>query len=370
MELITRLVYIDTSAYERKHFQFGLYILEKLQSFASDSKVHVLVTDITRKEIEAHIQKKVEGALKELENFQKKHAPILRTSPKNIGQSLFNTPDLENVTSDALASFSDFLGSVGVEEITTNNVSPLLVFEKYFTNAPPFDQPGKKKEFPDAFTLEAVNEIAVNRNHKVYIVSEDNDLISACNQNPNFIHLSSIQILIDLLLRNDEALEDMVAFADGVFNKIRPTIIDSIRQHIDEMEFIAESNECQDVEIDEVQLNDIKLTASNLTDVSRDSATYELSAAVTIDAVFRFPDYERSPWDPEDKAYAFVFESKSRLIFNELVNLNIEIGFHDGIRENAEIIDITLDDNYIVLDAEYGELLSRIDNYFDEDDEH
>ncbi|WP_162268836.1 PIN domain-containing protein [Raoultella ornithinolytica] len=370
MELITRLVYIDTSAYERKHFQFGLYILEKLQSFASDSKVHVLVTDITRKEIEAHIQKKVEGALKELENFQKKHAPILRTSPKNIGQSLFNTPDLENITSDALASFSDFLGSVGVEEITTNNVSPLLVFEKYFTNAPPFDQPGKKKEFPDAFTLEAVNEIAVNRNHKVYIVSEDNDLISACNQNPNFIHLSSIQILIDLLLRNDEALEDMVAFADGVFNKIRPTIIDSIRQHIDEMEFIAESNECQDVEIDEVQLNDIKLTASNLTDVSRDSATYELSAAVTIDAVFRFPDYERSPWDPEDKAYAFVFESKSRLIFNELVNLNIEIGFHDGIRENAEIIDITLDDNYIVLDAEYGELLSRIDNYFDEDDEH
>lgn len=294
----------------------------------------------------------------------------MRTSPKNIGQSLFNTPDLENVTSDALASFSDFLGSVGVEEITTNNVSPLLVFEKYFTNAPPFDQPGKKKEFPDAFTLEAVNEIAVNRNHKVYIVSEDNDLISACNQNPNFIHLSSIQILIDLLLRNDEALEDMVAFADGVFNKIRPTIIDSIRQHIDEMEFIAESNECQDVEIDEVQLNDIKLTASNLTDVSRDSATYELSAAVTIDAVFRFPDYERSPWDPEDKAYAFVFESKSRLIFNELVNLNIEIGFHDGIRENAEIIDITLDDNYIVLDAEYGELLSRIDNYFDEDDEH
>lgn len=88
MELITRLVYIDTSAYERKHFQFGLYILEKLQSFASDSKVHVLVTDITRKEIEAHIQKKVEGALKELENFQKKTCPYIENITKKYWAEL------------------------------------------------------------------------------------------------------------------------------------------------------------------------------------------------------------------------------------------------------------------------------------------
>ena len=56
MELITRLVYIDTSAYERKHFQFGLYILEKLENFASHDKVRILVTDITRREIELHIR--------------------------------------------------------------------------------------------------------------------------------------------------------------------------------------------------------------------------------------------------------------------------------------------------------------------------
>jgi hypothetical protein len=49
MELITRLVYIDTSAYERKHFQFGLYILEKLENFASHDKVRILVTDITQR---------------------------------------------------------------------------------------------------------------------------------------------------------------------------------------------------------------------------------------------------------------------------------------------------------------------------------
>ncbi|MEH3297301.1 PIN domain-containing protein, partial [Raoultella planticola] len=69
MELITRLVYIDTSAYERKHFQFGLYILEKLENFASHDKVRILVTDITRREIELHIRKNAEEALKELNKF-------------------------------------------------------------------------------------------------------------------------------------------------------------------------------------------------------------------------------------------------------------------------------------------------------------
>ncbi|HHT5060330.1 TPA: PIN domain-containing protein [Klebsiella quasipneumoniae] len=369
MELITRLVYIDTSAYERKHFQFGLYILEKLQSFASNGKVHVLITDITRKEIEAHIRKKVEEALRELEKYKKQYAPILRTSKGSIGDGLFIKPNLEEVTIEALESFSNFLASEGVEEITVNNVSPLLVFEKYFSNAPPFDQPGKKKEFPDAFTLEAVNNIAVKRNHKVYIVSEDNDLISACEHNPNFLHLINIQSLIDMLIRNDEQLDDVVSFADGIFNKLHPAIIDSIRQYINEIEFIAEGSEYQEIEIDQVEIKDIKLTSSNLTDVSKESAIYDLSAMVTIEAVFRFPDYERSPWDPEDKAYAFVFESTALFSFNESISLNVEIGFHDGIRENAEIQSFILDEDYIILDTENGTLISQADNYFDDDHE-
>ena len=92
MELITRLVYIDTSAYERKHFQFGLYILEKLENFASHDKVRILVTDITRREIELHSRKNAEEALKELNKFQKTYAPILRTTPAHVPTEIFVKP--------------------------------------------------------------------------------------------------------------------------------------------------------------------------------------------------------------------------------------------------------------------------------------
>ncbi|MDH8576106.1 hypothetical protein QIH29_27200, partial [Klebsiella pneumoniae] len=78
-----------------------------------------------------------------------------------------------------------------------------------------------------------------------------------------------------------EQLDDVVSFADGIFNKLHPTIIESIRQYINEMEFLAEGAEYQEIEIDQVEIKDIKLTSSSLTDVTQESAIYDLSAMVT-----------------------------------------------------------------------------------------
>ena len=70
---------------------------------------------------------------------------------------------------------------------------------------------------------------------------------------------------------------------------------------------------------------------------------------------------------PEDKAYASVFKSISSFIFHQTLRLNIDIGFHGGIQENAEIIVLQFDDSYILLDADKGTLVSQTDNFFDDD---
>ena len=63
MELETRLVFIDTSAYENKNYQFGQHILGRLQELIEQEKIHLLVTDVTKSEIESHLKKKsVEAA--------------------------------------------------------------------------------------------------------------------------------------------------------------------------------------------------------------------------------------------------------------------------------------------------------------------
>nr|WP_319554184.1 PIN domain-containing protein [uncultured Vibrio sp.] len=50
MELQTRLVFIDTSAFEKKNYQFGQHSLGRLQELIEDEKIHLLITDVTRKD--------------------------------------------------------------------------------------------------------------------------------------------------------------------------------------------------------------------------------------------------------------------------------------------------------------------------------
>jgi len=44
-ELETRLVFLDTSAYENKNYQFGQYALGRLQELIKQEKIHLLITD-------------------------------------------------------------------------------------------------------------------------------------------------------------------------------------------------------------------------------------------------------------------------------------------------------------------------------------
>lgn len=55
MELQSRHIFIDTSSYEQKNYQFGQHSLGKLQELVEAEKIHLLITDVTSKEIETHL---------------------------------------------------------------------------------------------------------------------------------------------------------------------------------------------------------------------------------------------------------------------------------------------------------------------------
>ena len=71
MELQTRLVFIDTNAFEKKNYQFGQHSLGRLQELIEDKKIHLLITDVTKKEIDAHLKRKSEEAAFLIKKIQK-----------------------------------------------------------------------------------------------------------------------------------------------------------------------------------------------------------------------------------------------------------------------------------------------------------
>lgn len=80
MELQTRLVFIDTSAFEKKNYQFGQHALGRLQELIEDEKIHLLITDVTRKEIDSHLKHKSEEAASMIKKMQR-DAMFLRNTP-------------------------------------------------------------------------------------------------------------------------------------------------------------------------------------------------------------------------------------------------------------------------------------------------
>ncbi|NAR52392.1 PIN domain-containing protein [Acinetobacter haemolyticus] len=91
MELETRLVFIDTCAYQNKNFQFGDHTLLKLQNLLEEDKIQLLITDITKKEIEAHLLKMSATAIKKLKDYIHADGKILRATPELAIHSIFDS---------------------------------------------------------------------------------------------------------------------------------------------------------------------------------------------------------------------------------------------------------------------------------------
>jgi hypothetical protein len=162
MELQTRLAFIDTSTFEEKQFQFGHYALERLATMVEEGKIQLLITDVVRSEVESHMKKKAEASISHFKKF-KKDACFLRVAEKTTGGRLFMDISVEDVLREALGKFSTLIDNGQTEILPVSLVDPSRVFNDYFSGKPPFHRESKKHEFPDAFSLMAVDSVATER---------------------------------------------------------------------------------------------------------------------------------------------------------------------------------------------------------------
>ncbi|MFD6211418.1 PIN domain-containing protein [Peribacillus sp. NPDC060253] len=76
------------------------------------------------------------------------------------------------------------------------DVSPAFIFKMYFKDIPPFSKK-KRDEFPDAFSLVALENWFKRQDEKVRIVSDDGDLKNYCEESHTLIYESGCQTPID-----------------------------------------------------------------------------------------------------------------------------------------------------------------------------
>jgi hypothetical protein len=100
--------------------------------------------------------------------FQKR-ARIIKNKKNGAYNFLFNDLPLHDVKNAFYQELQEFQNNCNVLNIPTHHVSNRTVFEKYFSNTPPFSSGKKKCEFPDAFVLEAIHSWCNRLKKKIYL---------------------------------------------------------------------------------------------------------------------------------------------------------------------------------------------------------
>lgn len=353
-ELKSRLVFIDTSAYENKNYQFNEHALGKLCEFLESERLHLLITQITINEIEAHLLSKSEESARAIKKVQKE-AMFLRNTPELACYGIFKKVSASDIYKITLKNFREFLHRSGAEIIDIDKVNSSVIFDRYFNSEPPFSSANKKSEFPDAFVLEAVSQASKSRGKLLYVVSDDCDMEKYAETVDNIIFLKKIDDLLDLVVRKEEELEKPVKFADSILELLKDSLLERAHKVISNSEFYsAEANQPDD-EIYQIEIESVFICDKNILDVSNEHVEYEVDFQVVLKAHYSIADYECSPWDPEEKEYIFVIHNDVVKRHHEVFSAYVLIDYQDGISANAKLSEFDFSESSFELNENNSE---------------
>ena len=353
-DLKTRLIYLDTNTYIAKNFQFGKYELDKLRSFIDSENLHLLITDVNISEVKSHIKRRAIEAVSAIQKAAK-DAMILRNNETLPAYGIFSKINPDAIYNEIVESFEEFLKGDKVEIVSVSAANISDVFVDYFSENPPFDSENKKAEFPDAFVLSAISRVAAERHHKLYVVSSDGDFKRYCARHAHLISLERVEQLLDIIVRNSEELAVPAKFADTIYNDMRQDIEDQVRDMLRRGEYSIEHPE---FDIEEVVVESVEFLERNIVDVSAESAIYEVKLKMSVVVDSSYIDYDNSPYDREDGRYLYIDNCSVKARYKYKPTIVVYLNFHDGIRDNAELGSIDVDEALNLLDDDC-EILSR-----------
>jgi hypothetical protein len=212
--------------FDQNSHNYSSTAVQRLKELVEDKKIKIYLTTITTREVEAHIKESVEEAQANIQAALTKHRFLKNSNLTSIA-SVFGGINVKEVIDELKGKFKNWMSEMSVELIPIEGLPIEEIFDKYFGRHPPFNEK-KKKEFPDAFTILALEKWCKENKAKMYVISSDGDMSSACNASAFLKSVKSLPQFLDLLTKGEKLAE----FAYSLFEKYRSSIITRLRQTI------------------------------------------------------------------------------------------------------------------------------------------
>ncbi|NWE12781.1 PIN domain-containing protein [Pseudomonas yamanorum] len=332
MQLQSKIVFLDTNIYISKNYQFLTHSLGAIKGFCDEDEILLIVTDITSSEVKSHIHDESVETSAYLRKA-KKELMLLRNLPGAPAFGVFTNLSVGDIENKLLADWDSFVTGEGVEIISVDGVAPSRVFERYFSSESPFAKGAKEKEFADAFVLERLVDLSVERAQPIHVISTDKDLEKFCVNQPALIFSDSVDEFIDAV--NLSVSVEPAALASEALNKVKEQVLSFIQEGLPDVDYAIRSSDW-DAQLEDVNIQHLELIKANLVSVARDQCLYELECAVVIETVESVKDYDRSPFDHEDDSYPFVLESEVIRTFDPVISVEVTIYYPDKLLEKVE----------------------------------
>ncbi|WP_175905993.1 PIN domain-containing protein [Burkholderia seminalis] len=222
----TGAIALDTSIFDQYKGRFDSGLLRRVTQFQYGGRVKVLVPDLIRREVLAHLTSDALTAAENLEKALRNAKFAQLVSPGDADQMLNSLGD---PAGEAEHRLSEWLERTGAEVVNcAARVDLGRLFDRYFAAQPPFaDTATKKAEFPDAAVLMAVEHWADEHNTRVLLVSRDGDWERFCQDHPRLQCVSDLGAALSAF-QDENAQFIARRFADAEPETPPPAIVEAV----------------------------------------------------------------------------------------------------------------------------------------------
>lgn len=288
-------VFIDTSVIVANKYFHPNSLVMVLGDLASKGHIRILLPEITVEEIRINFDKDFREALSSIA----KNSSMYRNYDESF--CAISDKNRENIVSKAKDKVESFLTLPNVMILPYDtNCDISSVFGKYFKGEPPFDKKDKKKEFPDAFVLNALEKYAKENGIKIICISQDGDF-----KTYNSKYLIKTELRNFITLKQKEIEEKMLKIFDNIIGQHKDEILKQAKditcEHLDNVELYNNNGE---TEITNITINNVTLS-SDLTDYtiireSENEIDFSLQVKINCAIDIYYLDYSAAYYDKED----------------------------------------------------------------------
>lgn len=336
----TQHVFLDTEVFDHNNLNFGSASLLKLIELAQQGIVVVHLTTVTVREIEAHIVSNVTEVISSLRKFYERQRSVKFVSslPGSPFQPIPRDYDPEPLKQSGLTLFEQFRKDARINTIPVNDVPIDGVFHDYFAATPPFGAGKNKSEFPDAFVLAALHRWCEETENRIYVVSNDGGMLSACDGSPTLIPLSSLDEFLDLSARGEK---DLYEYATSVYENFRNEILELLKERFVEIGFYLDQ---PDSDVFDIEVTEVDITKELATSIAEDAAVFEIIADVEFTG-----DYSYADFIVED---VVISKDEGTFEYSSTIHAKVRLLYDHEDPEVSQVEDLWIEETGIMVDLE------------------